>query len=75
MLFEIFNSHVSKVKRYVHRVKSWPSSLRLNAALCQKSVLGQVSHPECELCWYTESRFYSVSLIVRASGLGTPDGC
>lgn len=75
MLFEIFNSLVSKVKSYVSRVKSWPSSLRLNPELCQKSVLGQVSHLECGLRQCTESRFYSVSLLVRASGLGNPDGC
>lgn len=49
MLFEIFNSLVSKVKSCMSKVKSWLSSLRLKPVLCQKSVLGQVSHPECGL--------------------------
>lgn len=64
-----------KLKSYVSRVKTWPSSTHVKLELCQKSVLGQVSHPECGLCYCTESRLYSVSLLVRASGLGTPDGC
>lgn len=75
MLFGIFNCLVSEVKSFMSRVKSWPSSLRLKPEICQKSVLGQVSHPECGLCQCTESRLYSVSLLVRASGLGIPDGC
>lgn len=50
MLSEIFNSLVSKVKSYVSKVKSWLSSLRRKLELCQKSVLGQVSHPQCGLC-------------------------